>query len=147
MFSLIDKQWIVVGSVLADPLAETGHPKGSFPPCMCIALAYWSYWESPEASKIAEGIMKARKFGKSPKPELVAVAVEPGYAQWTNHPLVTKSALPLGLAEHEAKSLLAHYKGKRLREIVGSAWHRMGDKPGLTLEIAAGLKLQLEECV
>ena len=123
-----------------------GHAKAAFGPNICTALAFWQYWESPEASKVAEAIGKVITGGKPPFRWLVMAALEEQYRGWAMHQCFTQD-VTLGMAEYEALDLLRHYEQKRIRDRIGDAWSLVTAHPEKTREVALHLKTQLEEYV
>jgi hypothetical protein len=136
--NIIATEQLIVASVLS---SETHDKPGT---CVCTALAYWPYWESPEASKLAEGITKCIHKGWRLKPKNIKVLLEPDYKPWVDHPIFgPNKGLPFSCVEGEARALLPHYKSKRITEIVGRAHTDMLAKPEAARTIALSLKLQL----
>ena len=90
--------------------------------------------------------MKCIKKGLVPKPETVALNLEPQYKHWVKHKIFTEG-LPLRLADFEAQGLLQHYWNKRLIKVVASSYEHMMRKPECARDIVASLKVTLEEVV
>ncbi len=132
------RECIVVASVLSSPEAKPG-------PNVCTVLAHWPYFESPEASKVAEAVTVCIRKGWATHRKTV-MKLAGVYKEWTNHPMFSDhNALPLSCAESAALELIPVYRNKRIVELVGRHYQQMIDKPEKTREISLALRLALED--
>ena len=137
--TIIQEEQALVASVMESPGERLSHN-------ICTALAYWPFYDSVEASKVAEGVAKCLDKGWRPTPRIVAITLEPQYKHWTNHKIF-KDALPLSCAESLALHLIPHYANKRLIGVVAQAYEQMLTKPESARAVARQLKVNLEEWV
>jgi len=133
--TITKKECVIVASVLLDD----GKPG----PNVCTALAYApTYWESPEAAKLAEAIVKvvARRF--RPSAPMVRAAVDPQYCGWIDHPMF-RDGLPLSCAESVAAELLPVYRRRRIAAAIADAYQAVVEQPESTVKVAKGLVVTL----
>jgi len=134
--NIIATEQLIVASVLS---SETHDKPGT---CLCTALAYWPYWDSPEASKLAEGITKCIHKGWRLKPKNVKLHLGPDFKRWVDHPTFSQG-LPYSCVEDEARQLLPHYRNKRIVQIVGRAYQTLIDHPDSAQAVAQSLIVAL----
>lgn len=118
-------------------------------PNLCTAIAFApTYWESPEASKVADGIGKCMRKGWRVTPKNVGRLLEKDYAPWLSHKSFSdRNALPFSVVEHEAYNLVRHYNDKRLIGVVATYYQKMIDKPEAARQLATDLGLNLSNWV
>ena len=133
---VVKREQLVVASVLT---AEPNEVPGA---CVCTALAYWPYWESPEALKLAEAIFLCRKQDHQATPKNVKFLLDEQFRAWLDHPTF-KDGLPYSCVEDEARQLLPFYKNKRIIEVVAKCYEKMINKPEAARQLALDLKLSL----
>jgi len=133
--TIAKKECVVVASVLMDD----GKPG----PNICTALAYApTYWESPEAGKLAEAIVKVVGRGFRPSATMVKAMLEECYKPWIDHPTF-KDGLPLSCAESVAAELLPVYRRRRIAAAIADAYQAVIEHPESTVKVARALVVTL----
>jgi hypothetical protein len=128
------RERVVVSSVLDNSGVE-------WPVHVLMAISYApTYWDDPVAGRIANACMMAYRRSR---PTVAEYLKREDHA-WLAHPSFN-CGLPFALADIEAKDLALRYKGKRLAELIGTAYSDVQAKPELAKELAMSLKLRLEE--
>ncbi len=134
-----ESECIVVASVLCEPHGKPG-------PATSTVLAFWPWFDSPEASKLAEGVVACAKRGWRTTPKNVARMVPSDFKDWVNHPTFGEfNALPLSCCEVAAKPLVKRYHDRRLVEAIGNAYSKATEHPEKVREIAHDLKQLLAD--
>lgn len=132
----------IVASILCAPDAKWG-------PNISTAIAYATvhcFWDDATAAHLAQAIGACVHSGRPPTPVTVAEHVEPDMIQWLSHPdFGDKQAIPMALAEVEALTLVKRYLGKRFQVMIGAAWNESRQHPERVRDMAAKLKVKLEE--
>jgi len=129
------KECVIVASVLLDD----GKPG----PNVCTALAYApTYWESPEAAKLAEAMLRCTRHGWRVTAENVRIMADKEYRPWIDHPTF-KDGLPLSCAESVAAELLPVYRRRRIAAAIADAYQAVIEHPESTVNVAKGLVVTL----
>lgn len=133
-------EYLVCASFLWEP-----QPAPKPGPNLCTAIAFApTYWDSPEAAKVAEAIGGCIRRGWRTTPSNVERLLTPEFQAWVEHPVFgERAALPFSCAEVEAYKLLRHYNNKRLISVVASSYQKMIDKPEHAQVLAMDLRLGL----
>jgi len=133
--TIAKKECVIVASVLLDD----GKPEMN----VCTALAYApTYWESPEAAKLAEAMLRCTRHGWKIGPETVRNMLNKEYRPWLDHPTF-KDGLPLSCAESVAAELLPVYRRRRIAAAIADAYQAVVEHPEATVKVAKGLVVTL----
>ena len=133
--TIAKKECVVVASVIMED--------GKLGPNVCSALAYApTYWESPEASKLAEVIIRVIRRGFKPSAPMIKAITDSEYRPWIDHPMF-RDGLPLSCAESVAAELLPMYRRRRIAAAIADAYQAVIEHPESTVKVAKGLVVTL----
>jgi len=132
--TITKSECVIVASVLLDD----GKPGAN----VCTALGFWHYWESPEAAKLAEGILLCHQMNWKITPYNMRIMVSKEYKKWIDHP-VFRDGLPLSCAESVAADLLPVYRRRRIAAAIADAYQEVIEHPESTVKVAKGLMVKL----